>query len=167
MKNAAYLPHINLKHLISKYITLLNLIISVIITLGAYQHIALAVEIKNQTIQIGGKKISVEISDTNTSRRIGLTGRTHLALDHGMLFVFPNQVQTPFWMKGMKMAIDIVWIRNEKVVALAENIPPPSKTHTKTKILQPKNSFNHVLEISAGWIKANNIKLGDPVSRID
>ena len=66
-----------------------------------------------------------------------------------MLFVFKRSGRHGFWMKDMNFPIDILWLRNGRVVYVAENVPPPSSGETPVPIT-PAKSANLVLELEAG-----------------
>ncbi len=117
-----------------------------------------------KTIKIGDSSIKAEVADTDTARQKGLSGRASMAKDSGMLFVISNNKSTPtFWMKDMKIAIDIVWIKNGKIIQIDKNVPPPSfgTPDNKLKLYSPKSAVDYVLEVNSGYSDANNIKVGD------
>lgn len=116
-------------------------------------------------ISIGSKKVSVEIADDEEERRKGLGQRETLGEDEGMLFVFPASTSNIiFWMKDMAFAIDIIWINDNKVIKIDENVQPePGVDDHKLKRYYPENSVNLVLEVNAGFAEKNNINLGDNV----
>ncbi len=116
-------------------------------------------------IEISSNKISVEIADTQEKRNRGLGGRESLAPNEGMLFIFANADKYSFWMKGLKFPLDFVWIREDKVVDLMENIPAPApgQKDETLPIYQPKEAIDKVLELPAGSIQRLNIKVGDTI----
>lgn len=116
-------------------------------------------------LQINGVSLKVEVADTQAKRSKGLSGRQTLASDEGMLFVFPKPDKYQFWMKGLTFPLDFVWIRENMVVDLLENIPPPASEQTTEglPIYQSKQDIDQVLEINAGMIQKLNIKVGDTV----
>ena len=57
-----------------------------------------------------GKKIYIEVADTDASRQQGLSDRDGLCAECGMLFVFPQNGYYGFWMKDMNFNIDIVFL---------------------------------------------------------
>ncbi len=116
---------------------------------------------ESRTLQIGNQQIVVEISDSNSLRQKGLAGRQSLPINHGMLFIFDSYVKTSFWMKGMLMDIDLIWIKDNRIIGLVENIRHPDKTQPKPQVIHPKRSYNRVVEVPAGWVKQNRIKIGD------
>jgi len=105
----------------------------------------------------------VKIAQTSEEKKQGLSGVEKLKDDEGMLFVLPGKTRPVFWMKDMNFALDAVWIANGKVVDLTENVPAPLAETTDSQIVrfQPKTTVDMVLEVNAGWIKENNIEIGD------
>mgnify|MGYP000040440404 FL=1 len=76
-----------------------------------------------------------------------------------MLFVFERSGRHGFWMKDMNFPIDILWLRNSRVVYVAENVPPPSSGETPVTIT-PDKSANLVLELEAGQARALGLAVG-------
>ena len=117
-----------------------------------------ATQSSQKTVQIGGKTIKVDVVDNEAAREKGLGGRSGLAADEGMLFVFQKDDIYPFWMKDMSFSIDIVWLSADKrIVYIAENVPPSSYPST----FSPKTVARFVLELPAGYTSANKIEVGD------
>lgn len=117
-------------------------------------------------IQVGSSQFTVEVAKTESDRKTGLSGRTSLDEDSGMLFVFATtDVRPRFWMKDMKFPIDIIWIDNNKVVQISENIPILMKELPDDKIpfYVPRQPVDYVLEVTAGTAKNEGIKIGDSV----
>ncbi len=117
-------------------------------------------------ITVGETKILVELAETETERRDGLSKKNGLENNEGMLFLFPQKnIQPPFWMKDMEFAIDIIWIDDGKIVQINENVQPPeAKTPDEELILYTVNQpIDYVLEVNAGFIEKNNIEKGDSV----
>ncbi|MDO8467237.1 MAG: DUF192 domain-containing protein [bacterium] len=102
-------------------------------------------------LDIGGVILNVEIADTAGARSIGLSGHAPLADNEGMYFIFPIPAIYPFWMKGMIFPIDVVWLRGEKIVGIAENAAVPGSG--KLEIYSPPSLVDRVLEINAGMAK--------------
>jgi len=83
-----------------------------------------------------------------------------------MLFVFEQEnIRQSFWMKDMNFAIDIIWISDEEIIQIDENIPPPDPgmPDSELKSYLPNQPIDYVLEVNAGFSDENNIKIGDPV----
>ncbi len=122
-------------------------------------------ETKKEII-VGGIKIEAKIASTDAQREKGLGGQIMLAKNEGMLFVFEQKKVYPtFWMKGMLIPIDIIWIKDSKIAKIDKNIPAP-KTGTADKDLvlyYPDNPIDYVLEVAAGFSDKNNLQVGDSV----
>lgn len=116
------------------------------------------------TCQIGQKKFSVEVASTIATRMRGLSYRQSLPSGSGMLFVFPTSNTGGFWMKDMNFALDLVWMKNGRVVGVERNIPPPlpGTPLYALPIYHPPESITHVLEVNAG--EAADINVGDTYS---
>jgi uncharacterized protein len=122
--------------------------------------------IKTKTLTIGSKSISVEIAKTAETRAKGLSGRSTLSEDSGMLFVFDTQDVTPiFWMKEMLIPIDIIWINDDRVVKIDKNVSPPEANTPDAKLptYSAGGPIDYVLEVSSGLSDKNGIKIADPV----
>ncbi len=141
-------------------------ILSIIITIGILFFIWTDVSSHNKSpnesfVEIGGRKIPVEVADTAISRMRGLSGRENLPENTGMLFVFDKPGKYTFWMKDMKFAIDIIWIENGRVVDIWENAQPPSRGEIPS--FTPEYPATYVLEVNAGFAKETDINVGDVV----
>ncbi len=111
-----------------------------------------------RTVQLKQQTIRVSVADIQTSRARGLSGRSGLAADEGMLFVFPEDGKYAFWMKDMHFPIDIIWLAADGgVVYMAQNVSPDSFPQTfRSNVLA-----RYVLELPAGYAKEYNITIGD------
>jgi len=117
-------------------------------------------------VTISNQKIYVDIADTPQKRHFGLSGRTKLAGNEGMLFDFKeDNTYRIIWMKDMLIAIDVIWINDGKIVQLNKNIPPPKENTPDNQLNTYKSNVpvDHVLEVSAGFCDKNNIRVGDKV----
>ena len=119
---------------------------------------------KNNKIEINGHKMNIEIVRNPIDLAKGLSGRDPLSLDEGMLFIFPKESGYGFWMKDMRFAIDIVWIKGDKVIGFIENVDPQIGVSEKDlKIYSPGEPVDKVLEILGGRARSLNLKIGDKV----
>ncbi|MBI2599965.1 DUF192 domain-containing protein [Candidatus Daviesbacteria bacterium] len=120
---------------------------------------------KIANLQINNMILKVEVADTPTKRSKGLGGRTSLPQDQGMLFIFDKADKYPFWMKGLSFPLDFVWIKDDKVVDILPNIPPPvpNQKDTDLPVYSAKVEIDKVLEINGGMAQKLNIQVGDSV----
>lgn len=109
-------------------------------------------------VYIGEKLIRVEVADTLEERTEGLSGRTGLAADEGMLFIFPEDGLHAFWMKDMLFPIDIVWLSNDRVVT---DIAPSVSPSTYPASFSPTTPVRYALELPAGLVEEYAIEKGD------
>lgn len=67
--------------------------------------------------------VSAEVADETSEQRRGLMGRTSLAPDTGMLFVWDDVEARSFWMKDTLIALDLIAIRSGRVVSVDQMVP--------------------------------------------
>lgn len=119
-------------------------------------------------MQVGEVWFDVVIAESDEEKRIGLSKLTALREDAGMLFVNfdPNFIPI-FWMKEMLFPIDILWIYQDKVIGMFQNVFPEERhKENELRAYSPPKPVNWVLEINAGQAKRKNIKVGDAVKLI-
>lgn len=119
-----------------------------------------------KTVVINDARISAEIANTQDKRRQGLGGRTTLGDNEGMLFVFEAKGKYPFWMKGINFPLDFIWIADDMVSGVLEDVAPPASGQKEEllPIYQSKEDIDKVLEVKAGTVKKYNIKAGDKLT---
>ena len=113
-------------------------------------------------IGINGKIFEAEIADTALKRAKGLSGRKTLEENKAMLFIFARPSRYSFWMVGMNLPLDIVWISGNKIVDISKNVPSP-KIGESPAARSPSMAVDKVLEVPAGSAEKFNIKIGDEV----
>lgn len=123
-------------------------------------------EVKEENfVTISNVKIPVEIAKTRNEREKGLSNRESLKENSGMLFVLEEDSTPAFWMKDMKIPIDIIWIDDNKVTQITANISPPgaSTPDRDLKRYLPNDAVDYVLEVNAGFADKHNIGPGGDV----
>lgn len=100
--------------------------------------------------------VQVEIADSAAERARGLMFREDLPEGEGMLFLFPEETQTSFWMKNTPISLDLIFIRERRIVDLIENAVPYSE-----ELLTPDSPYTKVLEVPGGYVTRNGIQEGD------
>ena len=141
-------------------------VIAFIVLVGYFyknpQKLSIQTPLKN--IKIAEINIPVEIADTDEKRTKGLSGKSSLDEKSGMLFVFEKKGIIPiFWMKDMLIPIDMIWIREGKVVKIDKNVPAPVAGTPDSKLVNysPGTPIDYVLEVNAGFSDKFKIKTGD------
>lgn len=118
-------------------------------------------------VRIGNAVITVEVAATEGQKQKGLGGRSSLDDDHGMLFPYDHKEQYNFWMRGMLIPLDFIWIDGNRIADITENVPPPPETSGSPVIVKPKVEINKILEVNAGTVQRLGIRIGDAVEFID
>lgn len=109
----------------------------------------------------GRVTITVEVARTAAEQARGLGGRASLPKGEGMLFPFDAAEHRTFWMKGMLIPLDIVWIRKGKIAAIDINVPPPRADEAPAVV---SHVADLVLEVPAGFTQEKGISVGQTVS---
>ncbi len=122
-------------------------------------------KIDTQEVKIGDSRLFAEVASNEEERRKGLSGRTSLSKDGGMLFSFGQENVLPsFWMKDMLIPIDIIWVNDFRVVKIHENVQlEPEKSDSELTKYYSDGPIDNVIEVNAGFSNKNNIKVGDYV----
>ena len=114
------------------------------------------------TMRVGSAKVELEIADTVGKQRQGLSGRGRLPASQGMYFPMGPPAIYTFWMKDMQFPLDILWIRDGRVVDISENVPYPVGDHPPVSV-QPKEPASGVLEVNADFTETYGTKIGDAI----
>jgi uncharacterized protein len=107
------------------------------------------------------KCVNVEIVDTQEERARGLMFRENLSEDDGMLFIFEEAGNYPFWMKNTLIPLDMIWINSDSRVVEIETAVPCTKD--PCGIYGGKELAKYVVEVNEGFAEENNINVGDVV----
>ena len=92
-----------------------------------------------QTVDCG------DYGDCGDGKRLGLGNRDELAWHDGMLFVYDEPAFLAFWMKRMRFDIDIVWIRERRIVGIEEFVPYPREDPSKPATVRAPELADMVL----------------------
>lgn len=120
-------------------------------------------EYPQATVTIREHVFAAEIADTPERKSKGLGGRTDLADDYGMLFPFDDMPYPPtFWMKGMLIPLDMIWIKNNTIIQIDKNVPAePDVSDMELKRYSPDGTVDYVLEVRAGLSDEKGFEVGD------
>ena len=112
------------------------------------------------TAEFGGVSLRIDYATTEAEREKGLGGRTNIADNYGMLFIFPKSGRYGFWMKDMFVPIDIFWLNDKgQVVSIAQDVA----TSSYPNVFYPPTPALYVLETVAGFAEAHHIATGTPL----
>ncbi|MDF1497632.1 MAG: DUF192 domain-containing protein [Patescibacteria group bacterium] len=108
-------------------------------------------------------ELKVAIAQTPEEITQGLSGRSGLADDEGLLFIFDDSAERTFWMKDMLFNIDMIFIEDGKIVDIAKNMPKP-KPWDWPATYTSKSPADMVLEVKAGLSERNGWIIGDSIN---
>lgn len=121
----------------------------------------------NRTMEVGNKKISIEVAATLSQKKTGLSYRSSMPQTAGMLFDFSTDTdkQPAFWMKDMHFPLDLIWIKDGKIISITKNVPNPAAgtPDNQLALYYPPSDIDHTLEVNGGWSEKNNVKIGDEI----
>lgn len=116
-------------------------------------------ELPETTVSINAHRLVVELAETTQARACGLSNRTVLDKDHGMLFVYPRSELITFWMKDTRIPLSIAFLDDSGKIINIE-IMAPDQTETRYHSRLPAL---YALEVNQGWFRMHGIKAGDRV----
>lgn len=119
--------------------------------------------LNTKTISIGKTTLQVEFATTSAEWSWGLSNRTSLEKDNGMIFIFSTSQIQSFWMKDTLIPLDIIWIQNHMVVGLDQMFPELDVPIQSLKHFNSPSAVDVVIETNLNWTKNNNIKVGDEI----
>lgn len=112
-------------------------------------------------VAIRAARITAEVTDTGARKQRGLSGRETLPPERGMLFLYDPPAQPGFWMPDMHFDLDIVWIREGRIVDLS--LAVPHEAPSPLPRYRPREDVDTVLEVVAGTAGRHGWRIGDPV----
>jgi hypothetical protein len=112
-------------------------------------------------VKVGKQLIKLEVARTVEQQAMGLMFRTSLEDNRGMLFPFNPPRQVGFWMKNVAIKLDMVFISNGRVAAIAANVPPCTADPCPT--YGPGVPIDQVIELRGGRAAELGIQVGDRV----
>ncbi|HYM62119.1 MAG TPA: DUF192 domain-containing protein [Thermoanaerobaculia bacterium] len=102
-----------------------------------------------RVILADGATIRVEVASDDATRTQGLMYRDRLPDQTGMIFLFPQSGDYPFWMKNTLIHLDMIWIDDQKrIVHVAHDVPPCKADPCPS--YPPNATARYVLEVAAG-----------------
>jgi uncharacterized membrane protein (UPF0127 family) len=108
------------------------------------------------------------IADTPATRMRGLQGVAALADGEGMLFLHPDEPddadRAGFWMLDTPIPLDIVFVRDGRVVGVGTMQPCRMRP---CPITHPGEPYDAALEIPAGWLARSGIGVGATIAWSD
>lgn len=121
--------------------------------------------VNNECEKLTGKserfscEVSLERAVTEEQRTMGLSGRSNLPNNQGMLFIFNNPARQCIWMKDMKFSLDIIWLNeNKQIIKIMKNVPPSSFPNSFCA-----DDTKYVIELNSGKTNSYGFAVGDSI----
>ncbi len=118
---------------------------------------------KPQIVTIANQNFKVTVASSQQEKEIGLSEAKSLQQNQGMIFLFEKPDYYSFWMKNMKIPIDIIYISKNTIVTIINNVQPPKSNNENLVIYAPTKPADKVLEIQAGLSEKYNFRNGNEV----
>jgi uncharacterized membrane protein (UPF0127 family) len=99
--------------------------------------------------------LNVQVASTPAQRATGLSGRSSLAADSGMLFDFGTDTRSQFWMKDTTIPLSIAFIDSTGKVIEVTNMKPLDLTS-----IGPNVKYRWAIEANKDWFQEHGIKVG-------
>ena len=103
-----------------------------------------------------GFAVFVEVARKPAELRQGLSGRTGLHNDQGMLFVQPKTGVYRYWMHSVLIPLDIIWLDDHLAILEMYTHATPGSTFPLGSCLASK----YALELAAGMVDRYGLRVG-------
>ena len=100
--------------------------------------------------------VSVELADEPHEWSVGLSGRSSLAADAGMLFVFPHDVLLSFWMRDTDVPLSIAFIDADGTILDIQDMAPRTTTLHSSPL-----PYRAALEVNQGYFVRADVRVGN------
>jgi uncharacterized membrane protein (UPF0127 family) len=102
------------------------------------------------------RQLRVEVADDESSRGRGLMFRQSLPEDAGMIFIFPADGDSPFWMQNTPLPLSIAFIAADGRIVDIKDMQPLS-----TELVRPAAIYRTALEVNQGYFGRAGVRVGD------
>jgi hypothetical protein len=104
--------------------------------------------------------VIVEVASDDPTREQGLMYRDHMAENRGMIFLFAQAGEYPFWMKNTLIPLDMIWMdAAHRIVHIAHDVPPCKADPCPN--YPPNAHASSVLELAGGVAAKHHLRDGD------
>ncbi|HET7932147.1 MAG TPA: DUF192 domain-containing protein [Rhodanobacteraceae bacterium] len=115
------------------------------------------------SVVLAGHRFSVEVAATPAEQAHGLMDRTSMPADHGMLFVFREDMPRTFWMKNTLIPLDMLFFDSQyRLVAIQANAQPCKAN--PCRLYPSEVPARYVLELNAGAAARIGAHQGDVIT---
>ena len=104
--------------------------------------------------------VRAEVADERDERQTGLMGRTELAPDAGMLFVFGRERNLSFWMRNTLIPLSIAYIAADGRIVDIQDMEPLDDDPPPYTSAEPAK---YALEVNQGFFAERGVEVGGTV----
>ncbi|MFA6007078.1 MAG: DUF192 domain-containing protein [Candidatus Shapirobacteria bacterium] len=106
----------------------------------------------------------LEIANNSYLQAKGLSNRSELCSNCGMLFVFNGETIRYFWMKDTLISLDMIFVtQSGQVTDIFTAKPEPNVPDLQLKLYQSSQAVKYVIELNAGTAQKIKLKIGDSI----
>lgn len=109
-------------------------------------------------LSVGQASVFAEIAATPERTSKGLSGRTQLESDRGMLFVMPTVDRHSFWMRDTYVPLSIAFLAEDGTIQEIRDMTPLSEAR-----VTPGQPSRLMLEVQRGFFERHGVGVGDRV----
>lgn len=114
--------------------------------------------------EINGFVLNIDVALTDKEKQDGLSIKSSMKENEGMLFIFDKPNYQSFWMKGMKFPIDIIWLNENLSIVHIEKSLEPCETLITCPSFRPTSESLYVLETISGFSEKYGLKIGNKIN---
>jgi uncharacterized membrane protein (UPF0127 family) len=123
---------------------------------------ALAQVFPEASLTMGIYRIEAEVAATEETREQGLMFREKMAVNHGMVFVFPESHRECMWMKNTLIPLSVAFIDGRgRIVNIEDMDAKTLNNHCST------GRISYALEMNRDWFRQRGFKAGAQVLGLD
>jgi uncharacterized membrane protein (UPF0127 family) len=113
------------------------------------------------TLNIEGQSFRLEIAQTLSQKTRGLSHRSSLCPQCGMIFIYSQEGTYPFWMKDTLIPLDMIWLdRRGKVVTIHTAKVETNIPDSQLPLYQNPLPAKYIIELPAGTAQNLGLKPG-------
>ena len=138
----------------------LGILLAGFMLLSASMAAACPLDLPAMRVAVNGGVLNLEIAATPEARRCGLSSRSGLPPDGGMLFVLPKTMPFAVWMKNTRIPLSIAFIDAAgRITAIEQMVPQRPDV-----IYDSKQPVRYAVEVNQGWFDKHGVHAGDIIS---
>jgi uncharacterized membrane protein (UPF0127 family) len=110
---------------------------------------------------VGNERITAEIAEKPNDRHRGLMFRESMPENHGMLFLFDEEIVRSFWMKNTPLPLSIAYADASGTIVHIADMEPHSE-----RLVSSQRPARYALEMNQGWFRRHGVYAGDAIRGI-